>query len=203
MVSRMLRSDDSWIAGLTTSSETERRQVVAELRGLLHGALARAFGRQLSDSDLEDLTQESILRVHQRRDSFGYQSRFTTWATTIAVNCALSELRRRRYEHVSLDDATAHASASLAEEASRSEREVEREVVLLRQGITEALTDRQREATLAKLGGLPLMEIARRLGTSQGAIYKLLHDARRRLKEYLDAARLRHDALDHPPPGLP
>jgi RNA polymerase sigma-70 factor, ECF subfamily len=195
----VLRSDDIWIAGLGASSEAERRQVVAELRGLLHGALARAFGRQLSDSDLEDLTQESLLRVHQRLDSFGYQSRFTTWATTIAVNCALSELRRRRYQHVSLDEAAAHASASLAEDASRSEHEAEREVVLLRQGITEALTDRQREATLAKLGGLPLMEIARRLGTTQGAIYKLLHDARRRLKEYLDAARQRHDAVDNPP----
>jgi RNA polymerase sigma-70 factor (ECF subfamily) len=200
----MLRSDDAWIAGLESPSEAERRQVVAELRSFLHGVLARSFGRQLGDGDLEDLTQESLVRILQRLGSFAYQSRFTTWATTVAVNCALSEFRRRRYQHVSLDDAAAHASASLSQEASLPAHDhVELEVMLLRQGIAEALTARQREATLAKLGGLPLMEIARRLGTTQGAIYKLLHDARRRLKEYLDAARRRHDELDDPQPGLP
>jgi DNA-directed RNA polymerase specialized sigma24 family protein len=56
---------------------------------------------------------------------------------------------------------------------------------------------------LAKLGGVPLMEIARRLHTSQGAIYKLLHDARRRLKDYLEATQRSSDALPNTPPGLP
>jgi RNA polymerase sigma-70 factor (ECF subfamily) len=198
----MLRTDDAWVAGLQ-APEAERRQVVAELHALLHAALARAFGRQLGASDLEDLTQDSLLRILQRLDSFGYQSRFMTWATTVAVNCALSELRRRRYQHVSLDDVAAQASAALAQEASPSQRDLELEVLLLQRGIAEALTDRQREALLAKLGGVPLMEIARRLNTSQGAVYKLLHDARRRLKDYVDAMQRRPDALPNTPPGLP
>ena len=53
--------------------------------------------------------------------------------------------------------------------------------------IDSALTERQREAILAVLSGLPLAEIARRTATSQGAVYKLLHDARRRLKRHLEA----------------
>jgi RNA polymerase sigma-70 factor, ECF subfamily len=61
-------------------------------------------------------------------------------------------------------------------------------LTILRRAIAEALTDRQREALLAKLAGVPLMEVARRLSTTQGAIYKLLHDARRRIKQYIQAA---------------
>jgi len=60
----------------------------------------------------------------------------------------------------------------------------------LRKAIDTALTERQRDATLALLGGLPLAEMAHRLGTTQGAVYKLLHDARRRLKQYLEGDAL-------------
>jgi RNA polymerase sigma factor (sigma-70 family) len=130
---------------------------------------------------------ESLLRIHQKLDTFQGQSRFTTWAATIAVNCALSELRRRRYQHVSLDDAAEQADWSTGDEHA-SEAQIE----ALRRGIQEALTERQREAIEAALGGLPLMELARRQGVSQGAIYKLLHDARRRLKGYLEASGHSH-----------
>ena len=83
---------------------------------------------------------------------------------------------------------------ALALGAGLSRRQLER----LRRGVAEALTERQREATLAKLGGLPLMEIARRLGTSQGAVYKLLHDARRRLAIHLAEVEPAGDAEELP-----
>jgi RNA polymerase sigma-70 factor (ECF subfamily) len=181
-------STDGFFAGLKSTSEVERRAAMSELRGVLRGALARSFARQLSDGDLDDLTQESLLRIHSRLDTFENQSRFSTWACAIAVNCALSELRRRRHRHLSLEDAAAQASAALVHEAEHAENQRELELARLSQGIADALTDRQRQAILAKLGGLPLMEIARRLSTSQGAVYKLLHDARMRLKRYLEAA---------------
>jgi RNA polymerase sigma-70 factor (ECF subfamily) len=155
---------------------------VADLRDYLQRTLAKGFNK-LTAQDLDDLTQESLLRIHQKLDTFQGQSRFTTWAATIAVNCALSELRRRRYQHVSLDDAAEQADWSAGGDEHSSEAQVE----ALRRGIKEALTDRQREAIEAALGGLPLMELARRQGVTQGAIYKLLHDARRRLRGYLEA----------------
>ena len=167
----------------------------------MRGALARSFARQLGEGDLDDLTQESLLRIHSRLDSFQQQSRFTTWATAIAVNCALSELRRRRHRHVSLEDAAAQGHAALTREAELATDHSELELTRLRQGIAEALTERQREATLARLSGLPLMEIARRLGTSQGAVYKLLHDARLRLKRYLESAESKTE--DRSAPGSP
>jgi RNA polymerase sigma-70 factor, ECF subfamily len=178
-------TDDDFISALRTASADAQQAALSELRRVLRGALARSFGQQLGASDLDDLTQESLLRVHQRLDTFEKQCRFTTWATAIAVHAALSELRRRRYKHVELEDAVAEGHASLQDEP-RGAPEDEFRLSCLRQGIHDALTERQREATLAKLSGLPLMEIARRLDTTQGAVYKLLHDARLRLKDYLE-----------------
>jgi RNA polymerase sigma-70 factor, ECF subfamily len=186
-------STDGFFAGLKSTSEVERGVAMSELRAFLRGALARSFARQLSDGDLDDLTQESLLRSYSRLDSFQNQSRFSTWACAIAVNCALSELRRRRHQHLSLEETAAQASAALVQEAEHADAKRELDLARLGQGIADALTDRQRQAILAKLGGLPLMEIARRLSTSQGAVYKLLHDARMRLKRYLEAAEAATD----------
>ncbi|AKU95518.1 RNA polymerase sigma-54 factor RpoN [Labilithrix luteola] len=181
------RSDQAWIDGLRGTADTAARAaLVSDLRDYLRRTLAKGFGRQLQGADLEDLTQESVLRVHQKLDSFEGQSRFTTWAATIAVNAALSELRRKRYEHVSIDEAGERADWSEAKDDTVDD---EREVELLRRGIEDVLTERQREAIQAALGGLPLMELARRYDVSQGAVYKLLHDARRRLKRFLEEAR--------------
>jgi RNA polymerase sigma-70 factor (ECF subfamily) len=61
----------------------------------------------------------------------------------------------------------------------------------LRRIIDEELTDRQREAVEAVLlEGMPLSEVAKRMGTNQNALYKLLHDARRKLKREMEAAGL-------------
>jgi RNA polymerase sigma-70 factor (ECF subfamily) len=157
--------------------------VVSDLRDFLRRTLAKGFGQKLTPEDLEDLAQESLLRVHGKIESFQGQSRFTTWAATIAVNCALSELRRRRYRHLSIEEAGEQADWSPSEGDGAADEE---QIALLRRGIAEALTDKQREAIQAALGGLPLMELARRWDVSQGAVYKLLHDARQRLKGYME-----------------
>jgi len=179
------RSDQAWVDGLKESNATASCAAVADLRDYLRRTLAKGFGRQLQGADLDDLTQESVLRVHQKLDTFEGQCRFTTWATTIAVNATLSELRRRRYKHVSIE--AAGEGVDWAAEDDDGDGDKER-IELLRRGIAEALTDRQREAIQAALGGLPLTELARRYDVSQGAVYKLLHDARRRLKHFLETS---------------
>ena len=55
----------------------------------------------------------------------------------------------------------------------------------LRQSIDTCLTDRQRTAILAELRGIPTLEIAARLGITQNALYKLAHDARKKLRAAL------------------
>lgn len=178
----MSRTCQAWIDDLGASPA--RESALADLRGLLRRSLGRSFGGKLSDGDLDDLTQESLLRIHERLQTFEARSRFTTWAVAIAVNCAYSELRRRRHQHVSLEDAMQQGAAAL-EQPAATDHEPDREQQL-RDAIDTALTARQRDAMLALLGGLPLAEMARRFSTSQGAIYKLLHDARRRLKQHLE-----------------
>jgi RNA polymerase sigma-70 factor (ECF subfamily) len=84
---------------------------------------------------------------------------------------------------VSIEEAGEQADWSSSEGDGAADEE---QIALLRRGIAVALTDKQREAIQAALGGLPLMELARRWDVSQGAVYKLLHDARRRLKGYME-----------------
>jgi RNA polymerase sigma-70 factor (ECF subfamily) len=176
------RSCDAWLSELNDSGR-RRDRAVADLHDFLKRSLARAFAGKLSEQDLDDLTQESVLRIHERLGSFEQRSRFTTWATAIAVNIAYSALRQRRHRHVSLEDAMQAGASALSHEPPQ-QAELDREA-LLREGIQQALTQRQRDALLAFLGGLPLAEIARRTQMKQGAVYKLLHDARQRLKHYI------------------
>ncbi len=185
----MARSNEQWVADLRRGAG--RDEASGELGGFLRGTLARGFGRQLSDADLDDLSQQAVMRTLERLDDFRGDSRFTTWAASIAVNAALGELRRRRHAGVSLDEAVEAGRAALEQEPAAPHR-VQREAAarVLREAIAEALTEAQRQALLAELGGLPLMEIARRTGRKRGALYKLLHDARKRLRAYLETQGL-------------
>jgi RNA polymerase sigma-70 factor (ECF subfamily) len=186
------RSDHEWVEALRTGTDGP---VLADLRDYLRRTLAKGFGQRLDGADLEDLTQESLLRVHQKLDTFQGQSRFTTWATTITVNATLSQLRRRRYQHLSIEEAGEQADWSAEESATDDDEE---QLEIMRRGIAEALTARQREAIEAALGGLPLIELARRYGVSQGAVYKLLHDARCRLKRFVLEAQHAADVTGVP-----
>jgi RNA polymerase sigma-70 factor (ECF subfamily) len=58
---------------------------------------------------------------------------------------------------------------------------------MLQQVMQHELTDKQRKALMAvAVQGMPLEEVARRMGTERNALYKLLHDARLKLKKHLE-----------------
>jgi RNA polymerase sigma-70 factor (ECF subfamily) len=112
------------------------------------------------------------------------------------MNVALTELKRRRWSDVSLQDLLARRTAAgrgLADPQSTPEQVAFQNMVLaeLRGIIDKYLTDRQREAVVAViLEGMPIAEVARRMGTNQNALYKLLHDARKKLKLRMEAVGL-------------
>jgi RNA polymerase sigma-70 factor (ECF subfamily) len=153
----------------------------------------------VTEADLEDFAQDAVLRVLAGLGSFRGESRFTTWAHKIAVRVALTELRRRRWEDVSLHDLIAQhgngnfTPAVLTDSAPTPEQQATQRMMLemVQRLIAEELTDRQRQAmTAVIIGGMSLEEVARRMGTNRNALYKLLHDARVRLKQRMVAQGL-------------
>ncbi len=183
----MSQPQRDWLAELGSSDPAVQSAALSSLRDFLRRTLAKGFGKELSDGHLEELAQEAIVRIHEKKATFKGQSKFTTWAAAIAVNLALGELRRRRFKNVSLEDAAASGSALIEPPRVSSEMQSNQLMEALRIGIAQRLSERQREALTAKLSGMPVAEIARRQNTNQGALYKLLHDARKRLREHLEA----------------
>ncbi len=194
------RSNEEWIGALSQPGP-EHDAALDDLRVLL----VRGLGYALRDwsnirgSDLEDFAQDAILRILKGLHTFRGESRFTTWAHKIAVRVAFTELRRRRWRDVSLDGLTESEEGDgefipehLADPSMGPEQEALQQVILdtLRRLIREELTDKQRQAMQAVLGGMPLQEIADRMGTNRNALYKLLHDARQRMKDRLLAEGL-------------
>jgi RNA polymerase sigma-70 factor (ECF subfamily) len=178
---------------------------LADLRELLVRGLGYALSKykNVGSADIEDFAQEATLKVLAGLDSFRGESRFTTWANKIAVHTAFTELRRRRWRDVSLDEITTppdeqdapalFAPGTLADPSAGSEQTAMQHQVLqtMRDVIANELTDRQRQALVAvRLNGVPMAEVARKMGTNRNALYKLLFDARKRLKERMLTAGL-------------
>jgi RNA polymerase sigma-70 factor (ECF subfamily) len=189
------RTNEQWLADLRGPSPDE---ALADLYALLVRGLRAGLGSYGGgvDANAEDFAQEALIRITDNLGSFREESRFTTWAQKIAMNVALTELKRRRWRDVSLQDLFARRQAANREPADTQlspEQLALQNAVLqeLRRMVDEELTDRQQEAVVAViLEGMPIAEVARRMGTNQNALYKLLHDARKKLKRQMEAAGL-------------
>ena len=176
-----------WITALSAG----RSESIAALRSRLRKGLAAALaGRSdVSDADLDDFTQEALLRVLDRLDTFRGDARFTTWAMAIAVRISLTALRKRRWTPETLDRVLAEfADPSSAYGQADSATDRSELVAVLRAAIAERLTPRQRQVMLAELEGIPQALLAERWSASAGAIYKVSHDARKKLKAALISA---------------
>jgi RNA polymerase sigma-70 factor, ECF subfamily len=189
------RTNEQWLAELRGPNPG---QALADLYDLLVRGLKAALGSYGGgvEANVGDFAQEALIKITGNLDSFRGESRFTTWAQKIAMNVALTELKRRRWRDVSLEDLFAQREAADRGPAATQltpEELAFQNMVLgeLRRMVDEELTDRQREAVVAVLlEGMPISEVARRMGTNQNALYKLLHDARRKLKSQMQAAGL-------------
>jgi RNA polymerase sigma-70 factor, ECF subfamily len=189
------RTNEQWLAELRGTNPGE---ALADLREVLIRGLRAASGSYAGDVDanVEDFAQEALIKIMGNLGSFRGESRFTTWANKIAMNVALTELKRRRWRDVSLQDLFARRGAAdrgPADPHLTPEQLAYQNMVLtkLRRVIDEELSARQREAVVAViLEGMPISEVARRMGTNQNALYKLLYDARKKLKLRMEAAGL-------------
>jgi RNA polymerase sigma-70 factor (ECF subfamily) len=199
----MKRDNGQWISDLKSSGVTQD-SALEDLHQIILTALPYALQGWISrdhpdfEALTQEITQESLLRILDQIDTFEGRSQFTTWANKIAVRLALSELRRRRWRDISLDgnadeNVEFFAPAWLKDPAPGPELSMIRSDLLARLNrvISEELTPKQRQAVLAiVIGGMPMGEVARRMGMQRNALYKLLHDARLRLKRAMQAENL-------------
>jgi RNA polymerase sigma-70 factor (ECF subfamily) len=176
----------------------------------LHRLLVRAARfeiarrrRGLGDSgsaELDDLATQAaadaLMAIMRKLHTYRGDSRFTTWAYKFALLEAAVKVRRRAWQdrEVPLEE---HGWAQLADlqAAPDTDAEMAELIGAVRRAIDDSLTPHQRQVLVAvTLNGVPIDVLAQRLSTTRGALYKTLHDGRRKLR-----ARLAADghALDH------
>jgi RNA polymerase sigma-70 factor, ECF subfamily len=185
-----------WLASLR-SDGAEQAAAIERLHDLLLRAARFEVARRrpglphLRGNELDDIAQEAaddaLMSVLGRLDDFRGASRFTTWVYKFALYEAAVKLRRRAWQgrEVPLEPETWGIFAS---SASTPEGEAQQGELLqaVQDGIAEALTPRQREVLVAlALNGVPIDVLAERLGSTRGALYKTLHDARAKLRAHL------------------
>ena len=203
------RTNEAWLSDLRANGET-RSMALEDLRAVIQKGLPYALSRWLSpdlpqfNSLVDEVTQETLLRVLDQLDTFEGRSQFTTWVHKIAVRIALTELRRKRWRDSSLDELTENEDVPpppglLADSQASPETSAERVDMLARVSriIEEELTDRQRQALiLLGVQDMPIEDAARKLKTNRNALYKLLHDARLRLRTRLASEEIApHEVL--------
>ena len=195
----------AWLHDLRSESHA-RDDAIERLHALLLRAARFEVGRrkatlpQLRGDELDDIALEAaddaLMSVLRRLDDFRGRSRFTTWVYKFALLEAAVKLRKRAWQgrEIPLEPETWNlfASTALRPDAQAELREL---VQALERAIAEVLTPHQRTVLVAlAVDGVPIDVLAERLGSTRGALYKTLHDGRRKLRTHLTERGL---ALDH------
>ncbi len=184
------RTNEEWLSDLRDENQD---LAIEDLRRVLTRGLIYALSSRIStdlEAQVDDFTQDAILRILDKMDTFRGESRFTTWAQKVAVRVAFTEMRRQRWKDISLEDLIPEDSGDftplvLSDPSPDPEKRASQSQLLemIEKMISEELTDRQRTALLAVVQeGMPLEEVARRMDTNRNALYKLLHDARKQMR---------------------
>ncbi|NIM92360.1 MAG: sigma-70 family RNA polymerase sigma factor [Anaerolineales bacterium] len=198
-----VRTNQEWIEILKSPGH-KQSDVIRELQAYLYKAVylyvvyRRSDLTHLSIIELEqladDCSQEAIIRILNKLDTFKGRSRFTTWASKIAMNTTSGILRRRYWKDLSFqtEDENGEETSIIkflenvkSETPEQSYEKIEI-YQILRNVIQKELTTRQRDVlTDLLIQGIPMDVVAERLGTNRNNVYKIMHDARKKLKKGL------------------
>jgi RNA polymerase sigma-70 factor, ECF subfamily len=196
-----------WLRCLRATG-TEHDGAVERLHALLLRAARYECARRrpslphLRGNDLDDIANQAaddaLVSILGRLDSFRGASRFTTWAYKFALLEAAVKLRRRAWQgrEVPLEPETWSLFASAGIEPDQSAEQSEL-LDTLQRAIADVLSPHQRRVLVAlALNGVPIDVLAERLNTTRGALYKTLHDARRKLRSHLEKQGLSLETLE-------
>jgi RNA polymerase sigma-70 factor, ECF subfamily len=163
-------SDEMLMAAYATGGDRRAFEALfARLAPRLHRFFRRSFA---SESVADDLLQQTFLKLHRARATYRPDMKVAPWAFTIAARVRLDEYRRRKrlaedgdeeaLARADEQEAVARAGDRAVEDADRAE--------LVRQAV-EALPESQRVVVhLNRFEGFTFAEIARVLGTTEGAV---------------------------------
>jgi RNA polymerase sigma-70 factor (ECF subfamily) len=187
----------TWLRDLRADGAS-KEAAVARLHALLLRAARFEVARRrptlphLRGDELDDIATEAaddaLMSVLRRLDDFRGASRFTTWVYKFALLEAAVKLRKRAWQgrEVPLEPESwdLFSSAGLEPDAQAEQSEL---LATLQRAIDDVLTPHQRRVLVAlAVNGVPIDVLAERLNTNRGALYKTLHDARRKLRKHLD-----------------
>jgi RNA polymerase sigma-70 factor, ECF subfamily len=193
-----------WLRSLRATGAA-RDDAIARLHALLLRAARYEVARRrptlphLRGDDLDDVANhaadDALVSVLARLDDFRGASRFTTWVYKFALYEAAVKLRKRAWQgrELPLEPETwsLFTSAGMEPDAELEQSEL---LSVLQDAVAEVLTPHQRRVLVAlALNGVPIDVLAERLSTTRGALYKTLHDARRKLRKHLEERGLSLD----------
>jgi RNA polymerase sigma-70 factor (ECF subfamily) len=185
-----------WLDSLRGEGAT-RDEAIARLHALLLRAARFEAARRrptlphLRGDELDDIAMEAaddaLMSVLARLDDFRGASRFTTWAYKFALLEAAVKLRKRAWQGRELPlEPEAWSLFSSRGQALDEEAEQSEFLHTLQRAIEAVLTQHQRRVLVSvAVNGVPIDVLAERLGTTRGALYKTLHDARRKLRRHM------------------
>jgi RNA polymerase sigma-70 factor (ECF subfamily) len=195
-----------WLRELRADGAAKER-ALADLHALLLRATRFEVARRrpllphVRGDDLDDLAvqaaDDALMSVLRRLDDFRGVSRFTTWAYKFGLLEAAVKLRKRAWQGKEIPLAD-EAWSAFSDASAQPDLEAEQGELLatVRQAIDEILTDHQRRVLVAlAIDGVPIDVLAEQLGSTRGALYKTLHDARRKLRAELEACGLAPDTF--------
>jgi RNA polymerase sigma-70 factor, ECF subfamily len=188
------RESNDWLRDLRGDGHP-RDDAVARLHALLLRGARYTIARhrtllpQFSELDLEQIALESAddatVAILSRLDDFRGESRFSTWAYKFAFLEATAKLRQRAWRGREIPTEP-ESWTILGVTADADQSELAELLAAIGDGLAEALTERQRDVLVAvAINGVAIEVVAERLGTTRGALYKTMHDARVRLRAYL------------------
>jgi len=193
--------DDNELYKLIKGEGATRDQAISQLRSILLRGLSKSLNdRYGKPFNAEDIVQEALMKVLNSLDKYEGRSKFTTWAMTVATRIGISALRRKYHQDVSMEPfGTSDGysmEVSITDEPTLSNLESRTKIFNVLQNLIDTeLTDKQRLVTRAFLSNFATDEIAEQLQMTRNAVYKLIHDARQKLKDGFERAGLTSEQI--------
>jgi RNA polymerase sigma-70 factor (ECF subfamily) len=193
--------DDNELYKLIKGEGATRDQAISQLRSILLRGLSKSLNNRYGKPfNAEDIVQEALMKVLNSLDKYEGRSNFTTWAMTVATRIGISALRRKYHQDVSMEPfGTSDGysmEVSITDEPTLSNLESRTKIFNVLQNLIDTeLTDKQRLVTRAFLSNFATDEIAEQLQMTRNAVYKLIHDARQKLKDGFERAGLTSEQI--------